>query len=227
MNRVTLRLPKEQLEGVEELVDDGHYSSRSSAIRTGIDELISRYSTTRRTATDGGIPKASAPHWYQFEQVDSEPNDWSFRHLEEDVACIENDDHRFVIRTKLVKRERTADRYFTILYESAAVDPLDEDDYSGKRVPFHQSRDASIARNNVSAGRVYVQDRGEYVVVVREDGEETVFDVPSKALADRAADLFVGISLQSDRSISAFTSSKQGWEDHVALKNEVQEASDA
>lgn len=40
MDRVTLRVPEQQVEEVERLVDEGEFPSRSEAIRTGIRELI-------------------------------------------------------------------------------------------------------------------------------------------------------------------------------------------
>jgi hypothetical protein len=173
--------------------------------------------------TDGGIPNADAPHWHLFKKYDQEPNDWRFRHLKEDVACVENDEHRFVIETTLVQRERTADRYFTIFYEPADVDPLDEDDYSGKRCPFHQSTNESIARNNVSWGRHSIEEDGvdPHVVVKEEDGERTVFEVPSPAIADWAADLFTKIKLDTDRDIRALDYAKDEWEERVELEREV------
>ena len=40
MERVTLRIPKEQIEEVEHLVDTGEFPNRSEAIRSAVREMI-------------------------------------------------------------------------------------------------------------------------------------------------------------------------------------------
>lgn len=40
MERVTLRLPKRQLEQVEQLVEDGEYANKSAAIRAGVAAVL-------------------------------------------------------------------------------------------------------------------------------------------------------------------------------------------
>ncbi|QFU81427.1 ribbon-helix-helix domain-containing protein [Natronorubrum aibiense] len=40
MERVTLRIPKQQIEEVEQLVDSGEYPNRSEAIRSAVREMI-------------------------------------------------------------------------------------------------------------------------------------------------------------------------------------------
>lgn len=40
MDRVTLRLPKEQLDELEQLVDQGRYPNRSEAIRDAVRQLV-------------------------------------------------------------------------------------------------------------------------------------------------------------------------------------------
>ena len=40
MDRVTLRIPKQQIEAVEELVETGQYPNRSEAIRCAVRELV-------------------------------------------------------------------------------------------------------------------------------------------------------------------------------------------
>lgn len=40
MERVTLRIPKEQVEEVEQMVETGKYPNRSEAIRSAVRELI-------------------------------------------------------------------------------------------------------------------------------------------------------------------------------------------
>lgn len=170
---------------------------------------------------------ADDPHWYMFKQYDQEPNDWTFRFLEDGAACVETDDHRFVIRTQLVERERTHDRFFTVYYEPADVDPLDEDDYEDVRCPFHQSTSDSIAQNNLSAARSGIEERPEpHVAVVEEDGERTVYEVPAAVIAEYAADLYTRINLETDRDLRALAYSAAEWERHVEIEQAVQEADD-
>ena len=40
MERVTLRIPKQQIEEVEQMVDRGKYPNRSEAIRSAVREMI-------------------------------------------------------------------------------------------------------------------------------------------------------------------------------------------
>jgi len=40
MERVTLRIPKQQIEEVEEMVDTGEYPNRSEAIRSAVREML-------------------------------------------------------------------------------------------------------------------------------------------------------------------------------------------
>ncbi len=40
MERVTLRIPKQQIEDVEQLVDSGEFPNRSEAIRAAVREMI-------------------------------------------------------------------------------------------------------------------------------------------------------------------------------------------
>jgi Arc/MetJ-type ribon-helix-helix transcriptional regulator len=40
MERVTLRIPKQQIEAVEQMVDSGQYPNRSEAIRAAVREMI-------------------------------------------------------------------------------------------------------------------------------------------------------------------------------------------
>jgi antitoxin ParD1/3/4 len=40
MERVTLRIPKQQIEEVEQLVDTGEFPNRSEAIRSAVREMI-------------------------------------------------------------------------------------------------------------------------------------------------------------------------------------------
>ncbi|MDZ7701788.1 MAG: ribbon-helix-helix domain-containing protein [Halobacteriales archaeon] len=40
MERVTLRIPKEQIEEVEEMVDTGEFPNRSEAIRSAVRDML-------------------------------------------------------------------------------------------------------------------------------------------------------------------------------------------
>jgi Arc/MetJ-type ribon-helix-helix transcriptional regulator len=40
MDRVTLRIPRQQVEGVEQLVETGQYPNRSEAIRSAVRNLV-------------------------------------------------------------------------------------------------------------------------------------------------------------------------------------------
>ncbi|PSP44452.1 transcriptional regulator [Halobacteriales archaeon QH_6_64_20] len=40
MERVTLRIPKQQIEGVERIVETGEYPNRSEAIRSAVREML-------------------------------------------------------------------------------------------------------------------------------------------------------------------------------------------
>jgi Arc/MetJ-type ribon-helix-helix transcriptional regulator len=45
MERVTLRIPKQQIEEVEQMVDTGEYPNRSEAIRSAVREMLSEAET--------------------------------------------------------------------------------------------------------------------------------------------------------------------------------------
>ena len=49
MERVTLRIPKQQIEEVERMVDTGEFPNRSEAIRSAVREMINEHDaeTTR------------------------------------------------------------------------------------------------------------------------------------------------------------------------------------
>ncbi|MFB6267987.1 MAG: ribbon-helix-helix domain-containing protein [Halodesulfurarchaeum sp.] len=53
MERVTLRIPKQQIEEVEQMVDRGKFPNRSEAIRSAVREMIdeqeSEQTSSRRT----------------------------------------------------------------------------------------------------------------------------------------------------------------------------------
>ena len=56
MERVTLRIPKQQIEEVEQLVETGEFPNRSEAIRSAVREMINEQ-------TDGRPERAGKRHW--------------------------------------------------------------------------------------------------------------------------------------------------------------------
>ncbi len=48
MERVTLRIPKQQIEEVEQMVDSGEFPNRSEAIRSAVREMINEQGESRR-----------------------------------------------------------------------------------------------------------------------------------------------------------------------------------
>lgn len=44
MERVTLRIPKQQIEGVERMVETGEFPNRSEAIRAAVREMLNEQS---------------------------------------------------------------------------------------------------------------------------------------------------------------------------------------
>jgi len=49
MERVTLRIPKQQIEEVEEMVERGKYPNRSEAIRAAVREMVSEQQQESKT----------------------------------------------------------------------------------------------------------------------------------------------------------------------------------
>ena len=47
MERVTLRIPEQQIEEVEQMVDSGEFPNRSEAIRSAVREMINEQSEGR------------------------------------------------------------------------------------------------------------------------------------------------------------------------------------
>ncbi|MEF8808762.1 MULTISPECIES: ribbon-helix-helix domain-containing protein [Natronomonas] len=48
MERVTLRIPKQQIEEVERMVDTGEFPNRSEAIRSAVREMLNEQDTESR-----------------------------------------------------------------------------------------------------------------------------------------------------------------------------------
>lgn len=48
MERVTLRIPKQQIEAVEQLVETGEFPNRSEAIRSAVRDMINEENTERQ-----------------------------------------------------------------------------------------------------------------------------------------------------------------------------------
>jgi Arc/MetJ-type ribon-helix-helix transcriptional regulator len=49
MERVTLRIPKQQIEEVEQMVETGEFPNRSEAIRSAVREMINEQSEGRES----------------------------------------------------------------------------------------------------------------------------------------------------------------------------------
>ncbi|WIV65831.1 ribbon-helix-helix domain-containing protein [Natrialbaceae archaeon AArc-T1-2] len=52
MERVTLRIPKQQIEEVEQLVDSGEFPNRSEAIRSAVREMINEQDDGRNERSE-------------------------------------------------------------------------------------------------------------------------------------------------------------------------------
>ncbi|WP_380678613.1 ribbon-helix-helix domain-containing protein [Salinigranum sp. GCM10025319] len=52
MERVTLRIPKQQIEEVERMVDTGEFPNRSEAIRSAVREMINEQGDGRETSSN-------------------------------------------------------------------------------------------------------------------------------------------------------------------------------
>ncbi|MFB6096554.1 MAG: ribbon-helix-helix domain-containing protein [Haloferacaceae archaeon] len=50
MERVTLRIPKQQIEEVEQMVDSGEFPNRSEAIRSAVREMLNEQTESRDTS---------------------------------------------------------------------------------------------------------------------------------------------------------------------------------
>ncbi|MCT9095629.1 ribbon-helix-helix domain-containing protein [Haloarchaeobius sp. HME9146] len=50
MERVTLRIPKQQIEEVEQMVETGEFPNRSEAIRSAVREMLNEQQTERSGA---------------------------------------------------------------------------------------------------------------------------------------------------------------------------------
>ncbi|MFC4988513.1 MULTISPECIES: ribbon-helix-helix domain-containing protein [Saliphagus] len=53
MERVTLRIPKQQIEEVERMVETGEYPNRSEAIRAAVREMINEQEGRREESQPG------------------------------------------------------------------------------------------------------------------------------------------------------------------------------
>ena len=52
MERVTLRIPKQQIEEVERMVETGEYPNRSEAIRSAVREMLAEQDTGKRRPSE-------------------------------------------------------------------------------------------------------------------------------------------------------------------------------
>ena len=53
MERVTLRIPKQQVEQVEQMVETGEYPNRSEAIRSAVREMLAEHDAEKRRSPEG------------------------------------------------------------------------------------------------------------------------------------------------------------------------------
>jgi antitoxin ParD1/3/4 len=52
MERVTLRIPKQQVEQVEQMVETGEYPNRSEAIRSAVREMLAEHDTEQERPSE-------------------------------------------------------------------------------------------------------------------------------------------------------------------------------
>jgi antitoxin ParD1/3/4 len=52
MERVTLRIPKQQIEEVEQMVETGEYPNRSEAIRSAVRDMLNEHESTEEGSSD-------------------------------------------------------------------------------------------------------------------------------------------------------------------------------
>jgi antitoxin ParD1/3/4 len=52
MERVTLRIPKQQVEQVERMVETGEYPNRSEAIRDAVRDMLAEHDTEQRRPSE-------------------------------------------------------------------------------------------------------------------------------------------------------------------------------
>jgi Predicted transcriptional regulators containing the CopG/Arc/MetJ DNA-binding domain and a metal-binding domain len=52
MERVTLRIPKQQVEQVERMVETGEYPNRSEAIRSAVREMLAEHDAEKRPSSE-------------------------------------------------------------------------------------------------------------------------------------------------------------------------------
>lgn len=172
---------------------------------------------------DGTNYGPDAPHWYDFKQLDRGP--WDFRFIDTGLAALEDDDHRFCIKTELVEDGSRTHRFWVICYEPTSANP--EADDVDERVPiFLGSGGVSIPRNNLLAAREVLSDGEEHVLLVKEDGEERGVRVPSETIANMAADEYTKIRMDTDRDVSAVVYTVEDWEFKQEIDRDLEEADD-
>jgi len=52
MERVTLRIPKQQIEEVEQMVETGEYPNRSEAIRSAVRDMLNEHDRNEEQSSD-------------------------------------------------------------------------------------------------------------------------------------------------------------------------------
>ncbi|WP_302082534.1 ribbon-helix-helix domain-containing protein [Salinibaculum rarum] len=61
MERVTLRIPKQQIEEVEQMVDTGEYPNRSEAIRSAVREMLAEQDTGKERPSEKRESRKNKP----------------------------------------------------------------------------------------------------------------------------------------------------------------------
>ena len=175
-----------------------------------------------------------APHWFDFNKLNERPNDWTFTVIDWDddpdtdgVADhgegeVVRGEHRFVIETWLQPKARTADRYWSVCYETVNQDGDPEP------LSFHIGKSQAIARNNLGHARDRLDATDMHPhVLVREhtNGPRETFEFPTEHMAESAADLQIRLKMDNpDRNYRATVYAIEDWEEQLDLERSLKAA---
>jgi hypothetical protein len=125
-----------------------------------------------------------------------------------------------VIRTWLVERSRTHDRYYSVAYETT------NQDGEAEPLAFYLGQTDAIARNNLSHARETLDQQSiDPHLVIRRDrstGERETFEFPNEYMAEKAADVQHDVNLRDDdRDYQINVRSKAEWREYVELQQQV------
>jgi Arc/MetJ-type ribon-helix-helix transcriptional regulator len=152
MERVTLRIEKQNLEDLDSLVEEGEYPNRSEAVRDGIRTLLDEYSneydsihdSRTRVMTDGS---GEVDHELDFEEMTTD--DWE--------EYLQDHPHRLVVNAKdgthSIEWDDLDDQLTFYAYGSAGYD------YDGSRAALEEVAEQS---NGLSLVPKPVADGGEH-----------------------------------------------------------------